>query len=530
MAVQKNFIIRNGLEVSNNLLVADTASDRVGIGTSNPKSTFEVIGGIGATNINILGISTVLTEFNVGSGGTVITSLNTGLTGFGTVTPAYIVDIRSPVSTGQTALYVQGDVRVTGDLYADDISFDQATISSLEVTGIGIVTNLSGSNLNYSGISTLGSVIISSGIITAISGVVTYYGDGQYLNLGNNSSTGIGIGTTGGIVGYGITFLDLKGAGVSTTFYNSNVGIATIFFEGGGSGTIGIGSTFPTISVRNGDLFYHINYGRTFVYYDEVTLGIGLSAFWVDASPFNVGLLTIDDLPVAKLSVSTNVNVVGVVTASAFYGDGANLTNTGSSLSAASGTQRIVVTGQTSGTMTASATDADLTFNATTNTLSVPQSVVGSAVTINSSGVNVTGVTTSTSVIVGSAVTINSSGVNATSGIVTASSFLDSAGNLRSIPQNAKTSAYNLAASDNGKHISITTGGISVLSGIFSIGDTVAIYNNSGSNQTITEGAGVTLRQSGTSNTGNRTLAQYGICTILCVASNTFVISGTGIS
>lgn len=145
-------------------------------------------------------------------------------------------------------------------------------------------------------------------------------------------------------------------------------------------------------------------------------------------------------------------------------------------------------------------------------------------------GGNVGVVTATTSVIVGSAVTINSSGINAAVGILTASSFSDSAGNLRSIPQNAKTSAYNLAASDNGKHISITTGGVQVLSGVHSIGDTIAIYNNSGSSQTITQGASVTLRQAGTSNTGNRTLAQYGICTILCVASNTFVISGTGIS
>ena len=137
MAVQKNFVIRNGLEVNNNLLVADSATDYVGIGTSNPKYTLEVIGGIGVTYANILGIATVGQEFNVGTGGTVITSLDTGLTGFGTVTPAYIVDIRSPVSTGQTALYVQGDVRVTGDLYADDIALDQATFNNLEVSGVG---------------------------------------------------------------------------------------------------------------------------------------------------------------------------------------------------------------------------------------------------------------------------------------------------------------------------------------------------------------------------------------------------------
>jgi hypothetical protein len=101
---------------------------------------------------------------------------------------------------------------------------------------------------------------------------------------------------------------------------------------------------------------------------------------------------------------------------------------------------------------------------------------------------------------------------------------------LNTVPQNAQTSAYVLVATDGGKHISITTGGVTVPQNIFSIGDTVAIYNNSGSSQTITQGTGVTLRFSGTSSTGNRTLDQYGLCTILCVASNTFVISGSGLS
>jgi hypothetical protein len=111
------------------------------------------------------------------------------------------------------------------------------TLAIVDINGGDIeVSNVDTVDLNVTGISTLGTVRISSGIITATSGIVTYYGDGQYLDLTNNPSTGIGIGTTGGLVGYGITFLDLKGAGVSTTQYNSNTGIATIFFEGGGGG------------------------------------------------------------------------------------------------------------------------------------------------------------------------------------------------------------------------------------------------------------------------------------------------------
>jgi hypothetical protein len=106
----------------------------------------------------------------------------------------------------------------------------------------------------------------------------------------------------------------------------------------------------------------------------------------------------------------------------------------------------------------------------------------------------------------------------------------DSKGDVRAVPQNAQTAAYTLVASDAGKHISITTGGVTVPASVFSIGDTITIYNNSASNQTITQGASVTMYQVGTANTGNRTLAQRGLATLICVASNTFVITGGGLT
>ena len=118
------------------------------------------------------------------------------------------------------------------------------------------------------------------------------------------------------------------------------------------------------------------------------------------------------------------------------------------------------------------------------------------------------------------------------SGAITSTSTVsDSIGNVRTVPINSQTSAYNVASTDAGKFISITTGGVSVLTTTaFTAGQSVSIYNNSGSNQTITQGASVTIRQVGTANTGNRTLAQYGLCTLLCVASNTYVITGGGVS
>jgi hypothetical protein len=107
---------------------------------------------------------------------------------------------------------------------------------------------------------------------------------------------------------------------------------------------------------------------------------------------------------------------------------------------------------------------------------------------------------------------------------------LDSIGNLREVPANSQTGAYVLVATDSGKYISITTGGVTVPSGIFTVGQTITIYNNSTANQTITQGASVTLRFAGTATTGNRTLSQYGLATMICVASNVFAITGVGLS
>lgn len=117
------------------------------------------------------------------------------------------------------------------------------------------------------------------------------------------------------------------------------------------------------------------------------------------------------------------------------------------------------------------------------------------------------------------------------SGAITAgTTSSDSIGNLRNVPPNSQTGAYVLAATDSGKYISITTGGVTVPASIFSAGQTISVYNNSASSQTITQGTSVTMTLAGTATTGNRTLAQYGLCTILCTASNAFVITGAGVT
>lgn len=136
--------------------------------------------------------------------------------------------------------------------------------------------------------------------------------------------------------------------------------------------------------------------------------------------------------------------------------------------------------------------------------------------------------------ITGSAITsgtiAGSTALNTSGAITTSADITDSIGNVRDIIQNPRTAAYTLVLLDAGKHISITTGGVTVPSGIFSAGEAISIFNNSAANQTITQGASVTMYLAGSATTGNRTLAQRGICTVLCVAANTFVISGAGLS
>lgn len=150
MAVNKSFVVKNGLEVNTDLIVADSTNKKVGVGSTAPRFELDVAGGIGATDVYVTGVSTVITEFNVGSDGTTFTGIG-GSVGIGTAIPEYLLDVRSPVSTGQTAVYVQGDMRVTGDLNIDDIVLDDATIQNLTVTQALDVTS--------SGISTFGGYV-----------------------------------------------------------------------------------------------------------------------------------------------------------------------------------------------------------------------------------------------------------------------------------------------------------------------------------------------------------------------------------
>lgn len=114
-------------------------------------------------------------------------------------------------------------------------------------------------------------------------------------------------------------------------------------------------------------------------------------------------------------------------------------------------------------------------------------------------------------------------------GVANASIHTDYKGDVRDIPLNRQSTPYGLAITDTGKTVS-TSSTIFVPAGIFYPGNVVCLYNNSGSSITVTQNSSVTLYQVGTATTGNRTLAQRGFASVICVDANTFVISGGGLT
>jgi hypothetical protein len=131
----------------------------------------------------------------------------------------------------------------------------------------------------------------------------------------------------------------------------------------------------------------------------------------------------------------------------------------------------------------------------------------------------------------GAFTTVTASSTVTATGAVTGSTANDSIGNVRNIVQQTKSAPYTLVATDNGQCI-ITNSGVTVPASVFAAGNVVTVYNNSGSTITITQGGGLTLQFAGqsTSTTGNRSLALYGITTILFLSASSAVITGVGMT
>jgi len=107
----------------------------------------------------------------------------------------------------------------------------------------------------------------------------------------------------------------------------------------------------------------------------------------------------------------------------------------------------------------------------------------------------------------------------------------DAAGSFRTLPQIPVIEDIYITATATGRHFLRTNGNLYLNANVFDPGDIFTVVNlSSSSSCQIITGSNVTMRVAGTLEVGPRTLARWGLATVLCVSSNTFFISGSGLS
>jgi hypothetical protein len=165
-----------------------------------------------------------------------VTTLGIAQTGFVYVPSTGSVGIGStqPIAT----LDVNGNVNVVGVLTAERLYSNVYG----EFTGGGISgTNIVGTSLSISGISTLGTLQISSGIVTATSGIITYYGDASGLintNFNGASKSVVkyiaGANQTTFVASYAIGYVDvyLNGVKLTADLYTATSGTSIVLNDG----------------------------------------------------------------------------------------------------------------------------------------------------------------------------------------------------------------------------------------------------------------------------------------------------------
>jgi len=205
-----------------------------------------------------------------------------GLVGVGTTVPTESLDVR-------------GNLKVVGSINAtstttDSISVGVITASSIVATSSVVAAAFSG-----------GKVSIVSGIITAFSGVVTYYGDGgRLLNLPTSQ------------------WIDVDaGLGFTSIYARGFVGIATndprYTFQVGGTNNLGTFATGVGIDSTG-------NIRATGTVTASKFIGIGSDLTLLNASNISSGTIGTDRLPtLPNDKLSSNISISGIITASSGF-------------------------------------------------------------------------------------------------------------------------------------------------------------------------------------------------------------------
>ena len=437
------------------------------------------------TSIDSVGIITAKKDVHVGAGLSVV--------GLSTFSNGIVVQ----TGTATTALIVEGNARVTGILTigTGSITLDgengEVIIPTTMKVGSAITCSSSGDSF-WAGIVTatnfktgttnvhnVGVEVAQINVLggpTKIGSGVTITNDGNFQSIGISTALQFKTGTTN-VHNVGIEVAQLNVLGGDT-----KIGTGVTILNAGGSFWAGIvtATNFKT--------------GTTNVHNVGVELA-GINVLGAD-TPIGTGATIFNTGDIVSKS---GAEFQGIVTATSFTGDGANLTNTGASLgSASSGSERVVLTNLTSGTMVSAKTDAELTYNFATNTLSATNfsgngaglSNTGSALSEPSSGTHRLVTTSLTSGTMTSSGTDSALTFNFATNTLSATNFSGNGSGLSSLnASNISSGTINAARvptlnqNTTGSAATLTTG--RTINGVS--------FNGSANITTLTAGTGVSV-------------------------------------
>lgn len=290
MAVQKNFVVKNGLEVDNNLIFADAINNKVGIGTTILTDyQLHVNGGIGATTLNVVGVSTfsqISAGGTTGSSDQFLVSTGIGLTWKTIPTRTSVTYV---ATLGQTSFAFTYNVGLV-DVYVNGVRLT----SSEYVANDGATVILNDSCFGDEIVEIVGYANLPSGIGTGIAGL-TIQDEGSTIGtpLSITSINFVGLAVTTSVSGLGVTVSIDDSVLVDTNYWEQTLsGIHT-------TSNVGIGTTNPT---------------------DELTvLGNGNFFGSVTATSFNGNASTSTASNISFGLTGTPDIDVGIVTASSYY-------------------------------------------------------------------------------------------------------------------------------------------------------------------------------------------------------------------
>lgn len=300
MAINKNFVVKNGLEVNTNQIFADSATNKVGIGSTLPTVELDVQGAIAATDVvtsflRVTGFATLpFTQIN---NNLVVSGFSTAVRQVNVLGMSSISNLRVVgVTTFENNVNLDGNVNATGFSTFVGVT---SVVGNLRAAGFTTFSNLVDftNNVKVTGVTTVSTLGNTGGVITV--------GTGKSLASINNvmaSPAGLAVtgittistlGNTGSVitVGAGKSLASINNVVASSSGLNVTGYVTATNFSGSFSGTgiaIGIQSEGTTVSTATSTInFVPVNAS---VLVDQSDGGSGITTVTFQSSGISIGL------------------------------------------------------------------------------------------------------------------------------------------------------------------------------------------------------------------------------------------------